>query len=61
MDILDDLIRKGLIIEKKLTEDEFNAVYEWVTAEKDSFEEPFKSGILKLVGNEEKRRVRVNK
>ena len=36
-----------------LTEDEFNAVYNWIDENKDSLEEPLKRGLLKLISKEQ--------
>lgn len=40
-----------------LTEDEFDAVYDWTNAHKDEWPEPLKSGLLKLVNAEAHRRL----
>lgn len=32
-----------------LTEEEFNAVYNWIDENKDGLEEPLKQGLLKLI------------
>lgn len=40
-----------------LTDDEFNAVYDWVNAHKDEWDFPLKGGLLKLLNAEEHRRL----
>lgn len=40
-----------------LTTDEFNAVYDWLNREKDTLPSPLKEALVKLVNNEEKRRI----
>jgi len=39
-----------------LTDEEFQAVYDWINAEKDSLPHPLKAGLLKLLNGEEYRR-----
>ncbi|HKM08168.1 MAG TPA: hypothetical protein VJ869_14490 [Sphaerochaeta sp.] len=48
---------KGLFEPKDytLTEDEFNAVYQWIDENKDSLEEPLKQGLLKLISSEQQK------
>ena len=41
----------------ELSNDEYQAVYDWVNREKDRFREPFRSGILKLLRAEDARRI----
>ncbi len=36
-----------------LTEEEFQAVYNWIDENKDSLEEPLKQGLLKLISKEQ--------
>lgn len=43
---------KCKISKERLTEKEFDAVYYWISDNKDSFDSPFKEGILKLINNE---------
>jgi len=40
---------------EELTEEEFQAVYDWIDTEKDVLPQPLKDGLLKLVNNETKR------
>ena len=46
---------KGLFERKdySLTEEEFQAVYQWIDENKDELEEPLKQGLLKLVNKEQ--------
>lgn len=40
-----------------LTDEEYQAVYEWITREKDRLSSPLKEGLLKLVNEEGRRRL----
>ena len=48
---------KGLFEPKdySLTEEEFQAVYQWIDENKDSLEEPLKQGLLKLISSEQQK------
>jgi len=40
-----------------LTDEEYQAVYDWITQEKDALPGPLREGLLKLINGEEKRRM----
>lgn len=54
---LRDQILEALGDVPPLTDDEYEAVYEWATIHKDEWAEPLKSGLLKLVNAEAHRRL----
>lgn len=57
MDGIIDFIKNKTTIEPP-TDEEFQALTAWVKAEKDTFPWPAKSGLLKLVNQEARRRLR---
>lgn len=54
---ISDQIKAALGDVPALSDDEFGAVYDWVTIHKDEWPEPLKSGLLKLVNAESHRRL----
>ena len=51
-------IYSRMLRREELSEEEFQAIYEWLEIEKDTLHYPVKKAILKLFSNEAKRRIK---